>query len=95
MLVRRRVRRETILAAGQTLRGQSAYVVHELIGAGAFALVYRGEDPSGRRVAVKEYRRPLDPRERQVVRRMWRREVETLSAIPPHPAVARPARAPL
>jgi len=88
-LVRRRVRRETVLIPGQGLFGRGTYGVRELIGAGAFALVYRGEDAAGRGVAIKEYRTPVNPRERQVVKRMWRRESETLAALPAHRAMTR------
>jgi len=88
-LARRRVRRETVLIPGQGLFGRGTYGVRELIGAGAFALVYRGEDAAGRGVAIKEYRTPVNPCERQVVKRMWRRESETLAALPAHPSVTR------
>jgi tRNA A-37 threonylcarbamoyl transferase component Bud32 len=83
------VRRETILAPGQTLQGRAIYVVREPIGMGAFALVYRGEDSAGNAVAIKEYRTPVNRREREVVSRMWRREMETQHALPPHPAMPR------
>lgn len=87
MPTRRRYRDEIALAAGEAIPESGRYRVERLIGAGTFALVYEAVRDDGVRVAIKEYRIPADPRQKQDFQHLYEQERQVLRAMGSHPGV--------
>ena len=74
-----------ILVKDEVVQGRHAYTVDRLVGAGAYAAVYRVKDELGRVVALKEYFPASHPRDAAQLRKLWEREKYVLSQVSPHP----------
>jgi len=85
MQVRRRRYDRTVLAPGQTVRGQDSYQVGEPIGEGGYAVVYAATSSAGLPVALKEFLLGMTVAEREQMREMFARERQVLWGLRLHP----------
>jgi len=87
MPTRRRYRDEIALAPGETIPESGRYRVENLIGSGAFALVYLGARDDAVKVAIKEFRIPTDPRQKEDFQHLFEQERQVLQRMGSHPGV--------
>jgi tRNA A-37 threonylcarbamoyl transferase component Bud32 len=87
MPTRRRYRDEIGLAPGETIPEPGRYRIEDLIGAGAFALVYLAVRDDGVKVAIKEFRISADPRQKEDFQHLFEQEREVLQRMGSHPGV--------
>jgi tRNA A-37 threonylcarbamoyl transferase component Bud32 len=87
MPTRRRYRDEMALAPGETVPESGRYRIDNLIGGGAFALVYLATRDDGVKVAIKEFRIPTDPRQKEDFQHLFEQEREVLQRMGSHPGV--------
>ena len=87
MPTRRRYRDELALAPGETVPESGQYRIESIIGGGAFALVYRATRDNGVKVAIKEFRIPTDPRQKEDFQHLFEQEREVLQRMGSHPGV--------
>ncbi|UCH36368.1 MAG: serine/threonine protein kinase [Armatimonadota bacterium] len=87
MPTRRRYRDEIALAPGETIPESGRYRIERLIGSGTFALVYLAFRDDGAKVAIKEFRIPGDPRQKEDFQHLFEQEREVLRRMGSHPLV--------
>lgn len=87
MPIRRRYRDEIALAPGESIPESGRYRIERLIGGGAFAVVYLATRDDGVKVAVKEFRIPSDPRQKDDFQHLYEQEREVLRRMGSHPLV--------
>jgi predicted Ser/Thr protein kinase len=87
MPVRRRYREEIALAPGEHIPESGRYRIERLIGGGTFALVYLATRDDGATVAVKEFRIPTDPRQKEDFQHLYEQERDVLRRMGKEPGV--------
>lgn len=87
MPVRRRYRDEIALASGEHIPESGRYRIERLIGGGTFALVYLATRDDGTPVAIKEFRIPTDPRQKEDFQHLYEQERDVLRQMGKHQGV--------